>query len=233
MVRTAVLILSCTLLCLSLPVAVADETPRTISVQGQANIQFQPDRAAVSLAISNRSSVLADAQSRTASVVAQVLKLTRKLGIEDRHVDTTAAVLRPEYRWNKSTERQELTGYFSERNMTVRLQDLDKLGDLLEGAVKTGVNQVSPPQLYSSRERELYREGLEEAARDARRNAQVLADALGATLGDALSVSAHGGTSPPRPVPVARMAMAADAAETYNAGERSSETRVSVTFALQ
>ena len=229
MIRSVVFVL----LIAVVPFAMAEEVPRTISVQGQGTVQFQPDRAAVSLAISSRSRSLSDAQAQTASVVARVLKLTGRLGIDDRHVDTTAAVLRPEYRWNKSTQAQELTGYFSERNMTVRLEDLERLGDLVEGAVEAGVNQVSPPELYSSRARALYREALEEAARDARRNAEVLADALGAKLGEVLSVSAHGGTAPPAPVPQVRMAMAADAAETYNAGERSSETRVSVTFALQ
>src|SRR5690606_41228399 len=63
------------------------------------------------------------------------------------------------------------------------LRDLDKLGPLLERAFDLGINQVSEPQLDSSRRRELEREALAKAVEDARLNAQAVARAAGARLG--------------------------------------------------
>ncbi len=222
-------------LLMGLGMAVQAETNgRTIIVQGQGTVAYQPDRAAVALSIAARSKDLGAAQKSAADVAARVLKLADKLGIERRRVDTTAATVRPEYRWNREEEQQELVGYVAERQMDVELEDLSRLGDLVEGAVTAGVNQVSSPSLYSSRERDIYREALAAAAEDARRNAQALAGALGATVGEVVSITTSSGNTP-TPMPGVRMAMAAesDAVQTYNAGERSHRTQVQVVFALQ
>ena len=60
-------------------------------------------------------------------------------------------------------EEQELRGYIAERQLTIEIDDLDKLGALVEGAVAAGVNQVSPPQLDSSKRKETYRQALRAA----------------------------------------------------------------------
>jgi uncharacterized protein YggE len=214
--------------------AEADTSGRTVVVQGQGTVAYQPDRASVALSIVARSKDVGTAQQSAAEVAARVLKLAERLGLERRRVDTTAATVRPEYRWNRDEEQQELVGYVAERQMDVELEDLSRLGDLVEGAVAAGVNQVSSPDLYSSRERDIYREALAAAAADARRNAEALAGALGATVGEVVSIHTSS-ASTPTPMPGVRMAMAAesDAAQTYNAGERSHRTEVQVVFALQ
>jgi uncharacterized protein YggE len=119
--------------------------------------------------------------------------------------------------------------------MRVEVDDLDKLGKLVEGAVAAGVNQVSPPQLDSSRRDALHREALAMAAKDARANADVLAKTLGAKLGDPISI-ADSRPAPQPPVPYARMATAAmesDSAATYSAGDLRFSATVTVVFDLE
>ena len=215
--------------------AMAETPQRTISVQGEGAVEYVPDRARLRVSIVARSAEVTNAQAEAADVVAKVLEMADRLGLEREAVDTTAANVRPEYRWNRQREEQELIGYLAERSMTISVKSMDLLGELIEGSVAAGVNQVQAPELYSSRSRELYREALAAAAEDARRNATALAEALGAELGDVVTVSTHGAVTP-RPMPQARMAMQADAteaAETYQAGERSHRTRVSVVFGLR
>ena len=215
--------------------AMAETSQRTISVQGEGAVEYVPDRARLRVSIVARSAEVAPAQAEAAEVVAKVLKMADRLGLEREAVDTTAATVRPEYRWNRQREEQELIGYLAERSMTISVESMALLGDLIEGAVAAGVNQVQAPELYSSRTRELYRQALAAAAEDARKNAAALAEALGAELGDVVTVATHG-TVAPRPMPQARMAMQADAveaAETYQAGERTHRTQVSVVFGLR
>jgi uncharacterized protein YggE len=223
-----------TMLALAGSPAMADDEPRTVAVNGTGSAQVAPDSAIVSMSIVSREPSLAAAQKGAADVTAKVLALTDRLKIKRADVDTTGATVRADYRWNRDTEAQELRGYIAERQITVDLKDLDTLGELVEGAVGTGVNQVTPPQLKSSKSRETYREALAKAAADARANAETLASALGAKLGDAVSISAGGGPRPPVPV-MARAAMAdmaESAPQTYNAGDLSFQADVNVVFEL-
>lgn len=213
--------------------SMADDAAHTVSVTGNGLVSAVPDRATVRMSINSRAKELDVAQAEAAKVTAAVLSLTRKLGIKKNKVDTTGATVRPDYRWNRETEQQELRGYIAERQMNVNVDDLDKLGKLVEGAVSAGVNQVSPPQLDSSRRKEMHREALVKAARDARANAEVLAETLGTKLGDPISIS-DSVASPQPPVPQVRMAaaMEGDSAATYNAGDLTFSATVSVVFEL-
>ena len=212
----------------------ADDMAHTVSVTGAGLVSAVADRATVQMSIMSRHKELDAAQAAAAKVTAAILSLTDKLDIERNKVDTTGATVRPDYRWNRETEEQELRGYIAERQMLVKVDDLDKLGKLVEGAVASGVNQVSPPQLDSSKRKALRREALAMAAGDARANAEVLAETLGAKLGEPISI-VDGSATPGPPVPIMRMATAAmesDSAATYNAGDLTFAATVTVVFEL-
>ena len=215
--------------------SIANEMPRTISVSGSGSVETPPDRATLILSIVARDQSVAAAQAEAAEVTAKVLALTDELGIPDNRVDTMSASVRPDYRWNREKEEQELRGYIAERQMRVEVHDLEQVGVVVERAVEEGVNQVSPPQLTSSKRRDAYRDALERAAEDARANAERLASALGVTLGAAMQINAGPGFRPPMPMMAVRQAdaMALEAApETYSAGDMTVTANVSVVFEL-
>lgn len=228
------MILSLSWLILATPVYADDEPPPQVNVTGSASLTAAPDRAVITLGIQARNPSLAAARDKVAKVAGEFLELCRKLGIPKKDVQTTGLTMRPEYRWNRDGQKQEFTGYFVQRSLTVELEDLELLGKLIEGAVDAGVNEVSPPRLDSSRRRELHREALAKAAADARASAEVLATTLGATLGPVRSISAADSARPPQPVMMrAQMAESADAAATYQAGDIRFDARVNVTFDLE
>jgi uncharacterized protein YggE len=214
--------------------ALAQQELRTITVNGIGSSSVAPDRAAVQMSIVAMSSTVAAAQEVAADVAAKVLEVTGNLGIDREQVDTTGSSVRPDYRWNREREEQELRGYIAERQIQVDLRDLDKLGALIEGAVEAGVNQVSPPQLDSSKRRDAYREALDAAARDAQANAAQLANSLGAKLGDVLQITTDSQPAPPRPFMRAAMAdsMEAAAPETYNAANLEFDATITAVFEL-
>ena len=213
----------------------ADEKTQTITVNGTGFAKVAPDRATLQMSIVAREPTLAAAQKAAADVTSKVLKMTDRMDIDRDRVDTTAASVRADYRWNREKEEQELRGYIAERQIVVEIEDLEKLGALVEGAVGSGVNQVSPPRLDSNKRRETYRLALRAAAQDAKANASQLADALGARLGPVVSIDTR--TNEPRPpVPYAAnvrsMAAESDAVESYNAADLSFNAEVTVVFQL-
>ena len=212
------------------------ERVRSITVGGSGYAEAAPDRAIVSMSIVARASAVPDAQKEAAEVGGKVLALTRRLGIDRDRVDTTGASVRPDYRWNRETNDQELAGYIAERRVTVRLDDLEKLGALIEGAVEAGVNQVAPPVLDSSERKAAHRDALRAAAEDARANAEALAATLGVRLGGPISIVS--GTDRPafplsqRGFAIAAAPATAEAAETYNAADLRFDARVTVVFEI-
>ena len=214
----------------------AEEQLRSITVSGSGFAEVQPDRAIVRMSVVAREPTLDAAQREVATAVNNVLKMTDRMKIDRDNVDTTGASVRPDYRWNREREEQELRGYIAERQVTLKLEDLDKLGAVMEGAVKAGVNQVSPPQLDSSERREAYRRALQAAAEDARANAMQLAESLDAEVGEVISVNSSGyAPRPPGPQPMGARMMAAesDAAQTYNPADLSFTATVTVVFEIR
>jgi len=207
---------------------------RTITVNGSGSSSVAPDRATVEMSIVATSATVTAAQEAAAAVTAKVLEMTGKLGIDRNRIDTTGSSVRPDYRWNDERNEQELRGYVAERQMRVDVRDLEKLGAIIEGAVEVGVNQVSPPQLDSSKRREAYREALDAAARDAKANAAQLAKSLGAKLGEVLQITTESQPAPPMPFMRSAMAgtMESTAPQTYNAANLTFDATVTAVFEL-
>lgn len=217
--------------------AVADEMPRTITVSGQGTAQATPDRAIVTLSIVARNQSVSAAQEEAADVVARVQALADELDIPENRVDTMSASVYPDYRFNQATQEQEIRGYIAQRQMRIEIHDLDSVGVVVERAIEEGVNQVTPPQLISSRQRDAYRAALENAIADARANAERLASALGVAVGSVIQVSDGAPTGPGVPFMGARQAdvrfaEAVAMPETYNAGDMTVSASVNVVYAL-
>lgn len=210
------------------------EMPRTISVSGTGTVDATPDIARLSLAVQRRNASMQVARDDTVRVSKDFLALCKKLGIPENKIRTSGLTIQPEYRWDEKNNQQVFTGYFVQRQLQVEINDLDKLGNVIEGAIDAGVNEVSPPALDSSKAKELNRDALAAATADAKANAERIASSLGVKLGSVRTVVAGGASPPPMPMQEMRvMAMAkadSSAGANYVPGEISFESRVDATF---
>ena len=217
-------------------VAQEAERPRTVAVSGQGEVQAEPDLAYVTLGVESRKPKLEEARADVARTVDAVLKLTRDLKIDQKHVRATRVSVQPEYNWDNNSRERTLIGYFVSRQVEVELRDLEKLGQLLERATDLGVNQLGDPRLDSSKRRDLERQALAKAVEDARANADVVAKAAGAKLGAARTIAANSAYVPP-PVPMRAKVMAqameaGDAAQSYQSGQMTFTGTVQIEYDL-
>ena len=190
----------------------SEPSRRSVSVSGQGEVAVKPDRARVSLGVDAVSLELKAAESEVNKISRAFLVEAKALGIADADISTSGVGINPEYAWIEQTHTQKLTGYRASRQIEVLMRDLDKLGDLILRATKAGVNRVSPPQLESSRAKELTNQALVKAAEDARAKAKLLAETLGAKLGPVYRVNTAEVSQPP-PIPFKVMAMRAESAD--------------------
>lgn len=231
--RRVLVLLALALLALQGPALAEDEPAVTATGEGRA--EAAPDIAWLNFGISARRPAVAEARDEVARGVARLITLARDAGLADEHIATAALSVHPEYDWDPETRQRTLLGYSVTRHVTLRLNDLGRLGDLTEKALGAGVTEASPAIFDTSRRAELEGEALAAAARDARAQAEIMAAALGVGVGAPLRIEARGpGMAPPQPR--MRVAMAeADAysgAETYQPGLIRLTANVTASFAL-
>ena len=212
----------------------AQTSERTVAISGTGYAMAEPDLARINMTVVERNASLDTAQQAADSIAGKVLAVLESLDVARKYINTTAAMIRPDYKWNRTSEEQELRGYIVERRINVTLHDLGKLGSLIEQVTQVGINQLSPPQLDSSKRRDLHREALANALADARANAETLAKASGNNLGKVLSISTGGATQPPRPMmrAQANAMLAESAGDTYTPGELRFDAGVSAIYEL-
>jgi len=216
--------------------APAAAEPRLVSVSGQGEVSAAPDRARLSMAVEQTDPDLKTAQNKVNGIVRAYLAQARALGVKDEDISTAGLSIRSEYDYSNNSARKFL-GYHVTRNIELVVRDLDKIGDYLQRATDAGINNISDPQLESSRAEDLQRQALVKAAQDAQAKAKLVADTLGVKLGAVRSISA-GSAAPRPPGPVPRVMMAAAAAPSGNedmgfaAGEIRFSSNVSAEFDL-
>ena len=188
---------------------------RSVTVSGQGEVSTAPDRARLSLAVEQVDPDLKAAQSRVNGIVRNYLTQARALGAKDEDISTAGLSINADYDYSGGKGRKFL-GYHLTRSISVVVRDLDKIGDYLQRATDAGINNISNPQLESSKAEELQRQALAKAALDAQAKAKALAEALGVKLGTVHTIDAGTGViRPPGPQP-RMMALAATAAPSGN-----------------
>ncbi|MEM6485629.1 MAG: SIMPL domain-containing protein [Pseudomonadota bacterium] len=214
---------------------------RTISVTGKAERRVQPDMALLSVEVFERAADVNEARAKTDNVTANALQALRAIGVEDADIDTTGLRVNPQYRWVERDREQQLSGYEVARSIEIRLLNLEDLGALLVTLAELGVNRVDPPVLKVEEEESLYQQVLADAAQNARDRADALAKALGASVGEVLTLNASS-RAIPRPMSQVReravmMASATDtlneSAESFNAGYLTLTATVQAVFGFE
>ena len=178
---------------------------RWISVTATGEATVAPDLAVVSFAVSGSGKQLAstrdDVNARSSSVLAKL----RELGVSEGDLNAPDVGIHPEYDYRKG---QRLTGYRVVRQMTAKIRDLDGLGDVLDGLVAAGANEVHGAQMSASDPSAAEHEALRAAIMAAKAKAEALAEAGGVTLGGLARIEEEPSHGPP--VPRMRMMAAAE-----------------------
>ncbi|MBN9888496.1 SIMPL domain-containing protein [Salipiger abyssi] len=215
---------------LMMPPAVAlaqDDSPR-MTVTGEGQAAAVPDMATVTLGVTAQNEEPGAAMEEANQVAAAILARLDTLGIAPRDRQTSDIGLQPVWNDYGQGRGREIEGYEASNRLTVRVRDLDQLGEVLGAVTEDGANRLSGLTFGLQEPDPVMDEARRDAVADAMSRAQVLAEAAGVTLGPVLSISEAGGGYAPAPM----MEMARVSAAPVAAGESVLNARVSVVFAL-
>lgn len=183
----------------------------TVTVTGTAQVMAAPDRAVVRLGAVAEAQEAEDAQARLDEVMHKVLDAIRKVGVPASAIRTEVLSLSPVYaNRTQPVNRGEpqaprISGYRASNVVSVRLDDLSRIGPVADAGVTAGANQLQGVSFELRDSAAARNEALTAATKDARAQAEALASASGMRI-DALESIVAGGssTSGPRPYLEAR-----------------------------
>lgn len=147
--------------------------PPVVVVSGEGVVTVAPDQAWVSIGAETRSKNSKEAQAQNAAAMNAVQQRIAGMGIPKDAVRTIAYDLQMEYEY--SNGRQTPKGYVARNTIEVRVDDLAKLGDVLDGSVGSGATSVHGVRFDLKRREAVEREALQKAVADATARAEAAA----------------------------------------------------------
>ncbi|HXO22362.1 MAG TPA: SIMPL domain-containing protein [Thermoanaerobaculia bacterium] len=210
-------------------------TAPSLTVQGTAEVRADPDEATVRLGVVAQAPNARAAQEKTNQSANAILAAIRGLGVEAKNVQTLGLSLTPLYaniRPDQRDQEPRITGYQAANTVSVRLQKLDLIGQMIDAGLAAGANQVEGVDFGLRDEEPVRARALAQAVNAARDKAQAIAAALDVRLGEVVEV-AEGVSSNPQPRFEGRMAMLASASQTpVSAGQLTVSASVTLRYRI-
>ena len=187
------------LACLVCSSALAQQPPvSSIRVSANASVTAKPDRVLIDVGVTTRAPTSQEAATRNAHDVDTVLTAVRKAAGPSAVLRTISYTLNPNYQFHPNGGEPTIDGYNATNVVQVQLDDLARIGTVIDAATQAGANHVQGIQ-FTLRDQDAVRaQALREAALRARAEADVLAGALGLKVVRVLTVEENS----PRIVPI-------------------------------
>jgi len=215
------------------PVISAPTAPAVLSLSAYGEVKVVPDRASIGVGVQTLAPTAAEAMRLNRERMGKVMAALIRQGVAERDIQTSSIDLSAQYAYAQN-EAPKLTGYQAANTVSITVNDVSRLGVVLDTVVGVGVNQLNGISF-----------GLKTpgAAEDTARRAavkalQAKADLYAAATGNRtvrLVSLSEGGPQMEQPLrPVMAMAkMSQDSSSTpVAAGELSVRVDISGTFAL-
>lgn len=170
--------------------AVAAE-PNTIAVNGVAEQEVAPDMAYVDIGINVRADDAETARVQEAQTAAQLRRALLGLAITGDDLQNTGYYLYQDYKVGRDGKRTP-DKYVLNSSIKVTVKDLNKLSQVIDGAVKAGATNINNVTFALSTKNTVQRQLLAAAVENARSKAAVVANAGSRTLGSMLSADISG-----------------------------------------
>ena len=201
-----------------------------VSAIGQANVA--PDRAIVSAGVVQQGKTAREAMMGNATLMTAVFDELEGAGIPKKDISTSQLSLQPQYDY-RDRRQPTITGYEARNTVTVKSDDIEQVGPMLDALVRAGVNNINQVQFTVKDPKAAKEQARADAIREAKEKAQAMAKAAGVQLGPLLSINEANMTSGPRPIMMqaARMEMA-DASTPVSAGEQTLSVTVNLSYGI-
>ena len=211
--------------------------PDVIVTTGEGIVQAVPDRAWITISAESRASSAREAQRKNTEAMTPVQDKLRAAGIPADAIKTIGYDV--QYEWDYVNNRRVGRGYVARNTIEVRVDAIDRVGELLEIAGSAGATALGGIRFDLKERAKLQRDALRLAVIEARTKAEAAAAGAGRAIDRIIRVDEQGAIVP---LPGPRVFMreqgqiasaAADAQPPIAAGQIELRANVTLTTALK
>ncbi|MEO5635200.1 MAG: SIMPL domain-containing protein [Candidatus Paceibacterota bacterium] len=173
-----------------------------VSFEGKGEVSSTPDMATVSFNIMDTEPLVKDAQTKVTAKEKAVLDFLEKSGIDKKDIKTENYSSHPKYDYGTPcyssmgvpcrVVEPKITGYEVSEFITVKVRDIKKAGEIVQGLGQIGVSSMSGPNYSVENEDKLKEQARKIAIDDAKAKAKVLSKDLGVRLVRIVNFSENG-----------------------------------------
>lgn len=178
-------------------IQVERQSSNLIKVIGQGEISVPPDMAQVNIGVITESKVLLEAQQQNSKDIQRVLNSLHALGIPNNKIRTFDYRIDSEYDYIEG--KQVFRGFKVTHLLEVKIEDLTKIGTIIDTTIENGANYVSNIQFKSSRKEYYYQQALTAAVSNAIQKAETISAKLRVRLNPIPFRVSEGMEESPRP----------------------------------
>jgi uncharacterized protein YggE len=215
---------------LAAPAWAAD--PRTLSMNGHGEVRAAPDMVSITAGVTSSAVTAGQALAANTSRMTTVFAALEKMGVPEKDIQTVNFSISSQYSNGDNNTPRRLTGYQVNNDVSVRLNDVSRLGGALDALVSAGANQMNGISFDIREPAPLLEKARTGAIADARARAETYAKAAGVTLGPILSISEGGGDAPRPMYKALNMVTVSASRVPVAAGEQSVTADVSVVWEI-
>lgn len=213
------------------PNSIQPETTLSISAEGSVN--REPDIAFLNAGVQTQGSTAQEAMTANSAAMNGVFDALTAADVDRRDMQTSNFSLQPQYDYsNRDNGQPRLTGYQASNQLTVKVRDLDNLGETMDALVSAGGNTFSGLNFALEDDRAAKNAARDIAMKEAIARAELYAAASGYEVARVVTIAESGGM---RPQPMAMMAEARsmDRSTPIASGEVGYSVTVNVVFELR
>jgi uncharacterized protein YggE len=158
------------------------------SVVGSGTVYAKADIANIQVGLkTGAKKTAAEATVDSTNKMNDIVSALKTLGIEDKDMQTSDYSLNPVYNYTND-KGQVLVGYEVIQNLTLKIRDLTKIGDVIAKTTEKGANQIGNISFTIDDEFALKNQARELAIQKAKEKAVLIASQSGMKLGEVKSV---------------------------------------------
>ena len=213
----------------------------TITISDSGEIYAKPDLALTTFSVIIEAKTIAEAMSENTKKMNAVINSVKSQGVEDKDIKTTSFNIYPRYEYQKvETEiypyppgKRVLVGYEITQSLEVKIREMTKIGDIIDGATAAGANQVGDLQFTIDKQDELKKQARDQAIEKAKTKAKELASKLGIKLVRIVNFSESSVIPIPSPYFMEKLVGAGTETPQIETGENKISVTVTITYEIR
>lgn len=229
----------------SLPVAALAQTSVTIAETAPVvtltvtqSVEGAPDIANVGTGVQTRAQTAQAAMQDNATKTTALIAALTKAGIAKADIQTSGINLNAQYDYSNRDGQPDgprFIGYEASNQLSVKLRDIKKVGNLLDTMVAAGATNINGPSFSIENPAPMLVQARGQAMKDAKAQADFYAQAAGYRSARLVSISeGNSGGNPPMPMmAVARFKADAAPVTPVEPGQVSASVTLTVQYALE